>query len=323
MEMQFPVVEGYAFALQKNLVRCEIDRMEPLIIEPNREPTATFVRPTVGYQEGSPASLGSPFEYVQQDRDEYYRNTHLETIKFQITRMIVDQLSSYSGGADRRRRVLALQSRHQLFPQVFRFVDEYVGRKVDFQNCNPCELGLEKYVQRIVERLRDSIVPDESEGEVPLTPLINRYKPIGTTADVGFKTARPCHATMKSHIDQVVLDTLTWEACAAFRLESSSAVQFYARNDHLEFTIPYEYMGISHAYEPDFLVRLQNGVTVVLEIKGFEDDQTRAKHTAAKRWTEAVNNWRQLGEWVFHVCRNPQLLTKEMEFLQTQVPTLR
>ena len=106
-------------------------------------------------------------------------------------------------------------------------------RKVNFQNCHPCELGLEKYVQRMVERLRDGIVPDESEGEAPLMPITNRYKPIGTTAEVDFKTTRACHATMKSHIDQVVLDTLVWESSASFRLESSDAVQFYARNDHM------------------------------------------------------------------------------------------
>jgi uncharacterized membrane protein len=35
----------------------------------------------------------------------------------------------------------------------------------------------------------------------------------------------------------VVLDTLTWESSAGFRLESSHAVQFYARNDHMELTI--------------------------------------------------------------------------------------
>ena len=48
---------------------------------------------------------------------------------------------------------------------------------------------------------------------------------------------------------------------------------------------------------------------------GFEDDQTKAKHTAANRWVEAVNNWGQLRRWAFHVCRNPQLLDKEMEYL--------
>lgn len=317
MEMRFPVVEGYAFALRKNLIRCDIASLEPLIIEPNREPTATFVRPTVGYQEGSPSAHTAPFEFVEQNRLEYYRETHLQTIEFQIARLIVDQLTGPAAGTyDRRRRVLALQSRHQLFPQVFRYVDEYVRRKVNFQNCHPCELGLEKYVQRMVERVRDGIVPDESEGEPPLMPILNRYKPTGTTAEVDFKTTRPCHITAKSHIDQVVLDNLVWEASAAFRLDLTDAVVFYARNDHMGLTIPYEYMGIDHAYEPDFLVRLRNGVTVVLEIKGFEDDHTRAKHNAAKRWVEAVNNWGELGVWTFHVCKNPQTLDREMEYLE-------
>ena len=319
MELRFPVVEGYAFALKKNLIRCNVEEMPKLDIEPNREPTATFVRPTVGYQEGSPSTHSNPFPFKEQNRDEYYRGTHLQTIEFQIARLIVDQLTSAgTDKKDRRRRVLALQSRHQLFPQVFRYVDEYVRRKVNFQNSHQCELGLEKYVQRIVERLRDAIVPDDSEGEAPLLPITNRYKPIGTTAEVDFKTTRACHATMKSHIDQVVLDNSTWESSAGFRLESGDAVQFYARNDHMGVTIPYEYAGIDHAYEPDFLVRLRNGLTVVLEIKGFEDDQTKAKHNAANRWVEAVNNWGQLQKWAFHVCRNPQFLDKEMEYLARQ-----
>jgi type III restriction enzyme len=80
-------------------------------------------------------------------------------------------------------------------------------------------------------------------------------------------------------------------------------------------TIPYEYMWIDHAYEPDFLVKLRSGVTVVLELKGFEDEQARTKHNAANRWVEAVNNWGQLGAWTFHVCRNPQWLDKEMDYL--------
>jgi type III restriction enzyme len=318
MEIRFPVVEGYAFALTKNLIRCDVESLEPLVIEPNREPVATFVRPTVGYQEGSP-SQAAPFEFVEQDRDEYYKQTHLQTIEFQIARLIVEQLvGNYDGGADKRRRVLRLQSRHQLFPQVFRIVIDYVGRKVNLQGCHPCELGLEKYVKRIVERLRDGIVPDDSEGEPPLMPILNRYKQMGTTAEVDFKTTRPCHGTQKSHIDQVVLDNLSWEASAGFRLESSNTVHFYARNDHLGLTIPYEYMGIDHAYEPDFLVRLGNDVTLILEIKGFEDDQTKAKHNAAKRWVSAVNNWAQLGKWDFHVCRNPQVLEKELDFLARQ-----
>jgi len=113
-----------------------------------------------------------------------------------------------------------------------------------------------------------------------------------------------------------VSDTVTWEQSAAFRLEQSDKVKFYARNDHLGLTIPYEYQGVDHAYTPDFLVRLLHDLTVVLEIKGYEDDETKAKHNAAQRWISAVNNWGQLGRWVFHVCRDPQLLGKELAWLQ-------
>lgn len=72
---------------------------------------------------------------------------------------------------------------------------------------------------------------------------------------------------------------------------------------------------MDHSYEPDFLVRLAGDVTVVLEVKGFEDNQTKAKHDAAKRWVRAVDNWGQLGKWLFHVCRNPLLLDKELDYL--------
>jgi len=313
MEMRFPVVEGYAFALRRNAIRCDIGKIEPLIIEPNREPTATFLQPTVGFREGSP-SQANPFSFVKQNRQAYYNQTHLQEIQFQIAKGIVDQLTQNSPSlSDAKRRALKLQSRHQLFPQVFRSVEQYVERKVDFRGENPCELGLEKYVTRTIERLRDAIVPDDEAGEPPLLPILNRYKPLGTTAEVNFKTTRACWPTQKSHIDQIVLDNQSWESSAGFRLENFDAVKWYARNDHLGLAIPYEYQGVDHAYEPDFLVRLQNNLTVVLEIKGFEDDQTKAKHNAARRWVEAVNNWGELGMWHFHVCRDPQMLERELE----------
>ncbi|MCI0486110.1 MAG: hydrolase, partial [Blastocatellia bacterium] len=110
-------------------------------------------------------------------------------------------------------------------------------------------------------------------------------------------------------------DTVTWEQSAAFRLEQSKQVAFYARNDHLEFVIPYEYLGVGHAYTPDYLVRLTNGVTLLLEIKGYEDDQDRAKHQSAQRWVSAVNNWGNLGRWEFHPCKDPQMLGRELEWL--------
>ena len=113
-------------------------------------------------------------------------------------------------------------------------------------------------------------------------------------------------------MNQVVLDTGTWERAAKFRLEQSEIVQCYVRNDHLGLGIPYEHDGILHLYEPNFIVRLTSGVHVVLEIKGFEPDQVHAKHAAAKRWVSAINNWGKLKKWDFLVCRDPQLLGQEL-----------
>lgn len=304
-EMRFPIVEGYAFALNQHLIRADIDGMEPLVIEPDRTPTAVYVKPQVGIQMGGGSPFIGGFEVIEENRSQYYEAYHIQTIKFEIARRVIRKLSEdVTGDALPKMRY---QSRQQLFPQVLQLVNAFVAKKVDWRGEHPSELGLEKYVIRTVDRLVDAIAPNENAGETPLLPILNRYKPIGSTQEVYFKTTRPVQATVKSHINQVVLDTSTWERSAAFRLERSAAVLSYARNDHLEFTIPYEYQGVSHNFVP-----------VVLEIKGFQDDRVRAKHQAAKKWVQAINNWGKLGRWHFHVCTDPQLLDREMTWLLGQ-----
>ena len=312
-EIRFPVVEGYAFALKKNEIKADIKAMEPLHVEPEHTPTAVFVKPAVGYETGVASVLG-PGKFEEQTREVYYRTTHIQAIKFEIARRIV--LDLVGGGEyqphERSSPELRSQSRHRLFPQVYRLVDVFVETRVDFHGCHPCEIGQEKYLLRIVERLMAAIQPDETHGEPPLLPIRNRYKPIGTSADVDFMTTRHCHGTERSHVNQVVLDTETWERSASFRLEQSQVVDYYVRNDHLGLSIPYEYTGVSHNFEPDFIVRLKNEVNLILEIKGFETDKEHAKYAGAERWVSAVNNWGQLGQWAFHVCRDPQLLVEEL-----------
>lgn len=328
-EMKFPVVEGYAFALRRNLITADIDEMEPLRLEPEYEPTAVFVKPRVGYEVGAPSLFG-PGEFVQQTRAQFYNSTHLQTIEYEIARQVVTAMvgeGSYAGDPRANPR-LRQQSRHQLFPQVLQLTRAYIQRKVDFRDTPPQELGLQRYMQRIVGRLLDAIRPDDAHEEPPLLPILNRYAAIGSTTDVDFKTTRICHSTLHSHINQMAVDTAVWESSAAFYLEMAAAqgvVRCYARNDGLHFTIPYDYYAISHAYEPDFLVRVildpndpGQDVTLILEIKGYETDQDRAKHQAAKRWVRAVNNWGQMGQWTFHVARDPQLLLRELRYLRKQ-----
>jgi hypothetical protein len=54
----------------------------------------------------------SPSRFIEQDREEYCRETHLQTVELQIARLIVDQLTVAGADAkDRQRRVLALTLR--------------------------------------------------------------------------------------------------------------------------------------------------------------------------------------------------------------------
>ncbi len=309
MEIRFPVVEGYTFGLRRNSLRADIDKMQPLAINPSDYPTQVFVQPQVGYNPNGGVGQG-PFETELCTREAYYEQNVLQTILFEISRRIVTTITESQQYAKSK---LRHQSRHQLFPQVLRFATEYVEKKVDFKGVDQRELGMEAYQQQIVERLLGEIGPDDSQGEPPLLPDLNRTRPTDSTARVNFTTSRPVKPATKSHLDYVVCDTESWEQIVTFGLEASPLVKFYARNDHLECTIPYEFMGLAHAYLPDFLVRLTNGVTLLLEVKGYERPDAAQKHQAARKWVQAVNNWGALGKWAFAVCRDPHTLKEVIE----------
>ena len=76
----------------------------------------------------------------------------------------------------------------------------------------------------------------------------------------------------------------------------------YAKNDHLGFNIVYVYEGIIRQYIPDFLIKLSNGKTLVLEIKGQDSDQNRAKREALADWCDAINKLGEYGKWEFDVA---------------------
>jgi hypothetical protein len=59
------------------------------------------------------------------------------------------------------------------------------------------------------------------------------------------------------------------------------------------------------------VVRLVNGLTVLLEGKGNPDEKDDAKATAARRWVQAVNTWGGLGTWTHLICYDATALGAE------------
>lgn len=299
LEITFPRVEGFVVDVRTR-IRLSLDGLPYLQIDPGSEPTEVTVKPAVGYRIGRPDRLG-PGPEVIHDRNPFHREKRLQATVYEIAAELTRRLK------EKREE---WNARHILFPQVLNIVWQYLEERVVVkQDAPPEEVTLLKYKERIVERLTAAIEPDTESGEPPILPVIERFRPIGSTAEVLFRTVRPCVGTSKSHISHVVLDAPKWEHSAAYQLERMPEVIAYARNDHLDFTIPYEWHGFRHEYRPDYLIRWRRNdgteVKVILEIKGFETEQDRQKEIAAQRWIRAVNHHGEFGCWRFVVCKDP------------------
>src|SRR5207249_6246814 len=89
-------------------------------------------------------------------------------------------------------------SRSVLFPQVLKVVERYFDDRITFVEAQPGEIALERYEQKVVERLSQAIEPDTDSGEAPILPVVERFRPTGSTKEVLFRSTRPCFGTEKS-----------------------------------------------------------------------------------------------------------------------------
>ena len=154
---------------------------------------------------------------------------------------------------------------------------------------------------RIVKNLWDSIRSENTEKIIPVYDNFNRTRSTGDMPR--WWTTKPNNITRKSHINNCVYDS-TWEASESYSLERNSHVQAWAKNDHLGFIINYLYNGAVKKYLPDFLIRLDNDINLILEVKGQESAQDKAKRRALMDWVTAVNDAKEFGKWACEVSYN-------------------
>ena len=117
-------------------------------------------------------------------------------------------------------------------------------------------------------------------------------------------TTKPCHPTRRSQISHMVADS-AWEQFAANVFEKSDKIAAYAKNDHLGFQVYYLWNGARRRFVPDFLVRLANSRMLVLEVKGEDSEQNRAKRAALNAWVKGVNSKGGFGVWCSDVAFQP------------------
>lgn len=213
------------------------------------------------------------------------------------------------------------ESKPWYFPQLLKLTREWRETCVVMKdNTFPQLLLLLENADDAVEKIYRAIVKAD-EGEKRLFPILAPYDQIGSTRYVDFDTVQPVYPTHpdKCHISHVVADTGSWEQKVAQSLEDMDEVVHYVKNERLGFTIPYAIKSENHEYNPDFIVRIDDGhgrgdlLNLVIEVSGREKLEKQEKTaTARTMWVPAVNALGTFGRWAFHETTDPWNVKNEI-----------
>ena len=313
--IRWPQVESYTFQLTTPGLVCDLTDMEP--IEVRNEPTMVYLQEVRGYREAGAQPVEELF--VRQDRSVYYESVRFQQLLFRIAQILTDDLVA----SEKTKRL----ARHQLFPDVLRIVTEYVNKKVSFASgVDKRELGLQIHVEKIRKRVMEAILAHAEAadaGEFKLLPVLNRYEPWLSTAQVNFTTTRSVAEVEKCHLNQAPILSKPEREAIQILEERPEVAAFMPNDRNIGLVIPYEYDGKTHKYYPDYLVRYHNSeeggadTYLLIEIKGLKGelygddaDKVKVKNEAAAKWVRALNTTCRMGTWSYEICRDLSELPK-------------
>ncbi|MEI8202782.1 MAG: DEAD/DEAH box helicase family protein [Bacteroidota bacterium] len=167
-------------------------------------------------------------------------------------------------------------------------------------------LNMNKVVQHIWNEIR-AVNTEE------LTPVFDKESPIRSSSDIRtWWTSKPCSPFDKTHINFVVCDS-KWEFLEAKTINECDAVSSFVKNDHLNFVIFYNYQGVVRRYFPDFILKLESGLNLIIETKGQDNEQNKTKRAFLDEWCRAINKHGGFGQWAWDVSFDPNDLMEIIE----------
>lgn len=277
-------------SIVRPLLLVDWSTVEPLTLDPAKTPISAELVPALG----GATDLGKATVIDLEKLPEGFR---LQRLTFQAARKAFETLrGGYNGGQE------------LLVFQLIRLVEQFLDSG---QLHIPSLFHQEPLRKRILYALNIDLIVQHllryvsEQNSERLEPVFDTESPIGSTAAMRtWYTTKVCHPTRKSQISHMVADS-SWEQYAANMLETSDLVTSYAKNDHLGFQVYYLWNGSRRRFVPDFLIRLANGKTLILEIKGEDSEQNKAKRVALNGWVQAVNSKGGFGSWCWDVAFQP------------------
>ncbi len=289
LEIRWPNVLRVDSVMRPTLV-VDWDKVPSLTLDPAATPVVAEIAPALG----GATDMGKITRIDLELLPEEFR---LQRLVFRAAQKAFEQTEGRFKG---QRDFLAMQ--------LIRLVEAFLVRgKLDI----PSLFHQDEARRRILIALNlDGIVQHlmrhvEEQNRERLEPVFDEELPLGSTRAMRtWYTTKTCHATRKSQISHMLADS-AWEQHAANLMEMDGRVVAYAKNDHLGFQVFYLWNGVRRRYLPDFLIRMSNGKTLVLEIKGEDSEQNRAKRVALDAWVSAVNAKGGFGVWCADVAFKP------------------
>lgn len=289
LEIRWPNVLRVEAVVRPELT-VDWDKVEPLVIDPAQTPVSADIAPAVG---GAPDMSKVHVIDLEQLPDGF----RLQRLIFQAARKAFASMADRFTGAP-----------EYLTLQLIRLVEGFLeSDPIDI----PSLFHQDPLRKRILFALNIDLIVQhllrfiDEQNREHLEPVFDEEAPIGSTREMRtWYTTKPCIETRRSQISHAVADG-AWEQYVAEVLEKNDKVTAYAKNDHLGFHIYYLWNGSRRRYVPDYLIRLANGRLLVLEVKGQDSPQNKAKRDALNAWVEAVNTKGGFGHWCWDVVFEP------------------
>lgn len=289
LEIRWPNIERIDSVLKPELVM-DWDTVPDLVLDPMQTPLNAEIAPSL---------TGSPnLAMVSHiDLEKAVENFRLQHLIFRAAEKLYRQNAEAFCG-----------DKQYLAVQLIRLVEQFLeSGKLDI----PSLWHQDPIRKRLLFALNmDTVVGHVSrfvtqQNVERQEAIFDEHQPIGSTAYMRpWLTTKPCQPTQRSQISHVVHDSV-WEKAVAEICEKQPTITAWAKNDHLEFVVRYLWRGSSRNFVPDYLIRLANGKTLVLEVKGQDSEQNRAKRAAMDTWVKAVNEQGGFGQWCFDTVFEP------------------
>lgn len=288
LRIDFPILSGYRMELP--------DR--PLIFDPEDAAPMTINGSTV------PSWVEAAGIVGQSEKIDGVKAVREQKIAFDIAARVMKLMFDSQG-----------DPRPWLYPQVVDICKQWLRTRVHIEpNFSIGFLSLAEPQQLAAENIRHAIskVEDDATRRKLIRPILGYGRASGSTDGVWFDTRKVTYVSTASHISHVTLDGKDgnkWEQRIAEVCENLAAdgmITSYVKNDHLGFAIPYVHKGVSHAYWPDFLLRIapiegeEFPRTLIVEVSGSQKSPgptIEKARTARDSWCASVNNDGGFGRW--------------------------